>query len=203
MLLSILLGGCYTDSANCFPQRENRDGYVPKIVALYMPPSVEYLVSVLSVLRCGEAFLPLDPSWPKERILSIVSSSNVQLLIVSESSFSQINLHGVDGSRMDFECSSAPVLRISMEECIKEKVMLVNPVWPCEVGQRRKFCYLMYTSGSTGKPKGVYGTEEGKIHFCKLNWDACRSLCISDKKMSSFSSTVPLTVIFKFMTMSA
>ncbi|KAF7807813.1 putative acyl-activating enzyme 19 isoform X1 [Senna tora] len=49
--------------------------YRPKIVGIYMPPSVEYIVSVLSVLRCGEAFLPLDPFWPKGRILPIVSSS--------------------------------------------------------------------------------------------------------------------------------
>ncbi|KAJ8449006.1 hypothetical protein Cgig2_004061 [Carnegiea gigantea] len=40
-----------------------------KILGVYMVPSVEYVIAVLSILRCGMVFLPLDPSWPKERIL--------------------------------------------------------------------------------------------------------------------------------------
>ncbi|KAJ0080540.1 hypothetical protein Patl1_23633 [Pistacia atlantica] len=55
--------------------------YTPKIIGLYMTPSVEYIISVLSILRIGEAFLPLDHSWPRHRIMSIISSSNVRLVI--------------------------------------------------------------------------------------------------------------------------
>ena len=56
-------------------------------MGIYIPPSVEYIISVFSILRCGEAFLPIDPSWPRDRVLSIVASANVALIITSRSSF--------------------------------------------------------------------------------------------------------------------
>ncbi|KAH1256221.1 putative acyl-activating enzyme 19 [Glycine max] len=77
---------------------ESSREYRPKIVGIYMPPSVEYVVAVLSVLRCGEAFLPLDPFWPNERILSVAYSSNVDLIIGSQSSFGKSNLDKLDES---------------------------------------------------------------------------------------------------------
>lgn len=133
--------------------------YRPKIMGIYMPPSVEYIVAVLSVLRCGEAFLPLDPFWPKGRILSIVSSSKVDLIIESQSSFGKSDLDQLDESHWLVHSSSCPILNFSMEENLQE--CPTDLAWPCANEKQRSFCYLMYTSGSTGKPKGVCGTEQG------------------------------------------
>ncbi|KAF7844704.1 putative acyl-activating enzyme 19 isoform X1 [Senna tora] len=133
--------------------------YRPKIVGIYMPPSVEYIVAVLSVLRCGEAFLPLDPFWPKGRILSIISSSKADLIIKSRSSFGNSNSDWLDESYWLVDSSCCPLLNFSMEENLQE--CPTDLAWPCEIEKQRSFCYLMYTSGSTGKPKGVCGTEEG------------------------------------------
>ncbi|CAL9224780.1 unnamed protein product [Arabidopsis halleri] len=126
--------------------------YMPKVVALYMLPSVEYIISVLSVLRCGEAFLPLDPSWPRERVLSLMSSSNVSLVIALERSHWLV------------ETKVCPVLLFSMNEKLSEETGCSSFVWPCKKQRQRKFCYLMYTSGSTGKPKGVCGIEQGLLN---------------------------------------
>uniref|UniRef100_A0A2N9EFS9 AMP-dependent synthetase/ligase domain-containing protein n=1 Tax=Fagus sylvatica TaxID=28930 RepID=A0A2N9EFS9_FAGSY len=139
--------------------------YTPKIVGIYMAPSVEYIVAVLSVLKCGEAFMPLDPLWPKERILSVIASSNAELIIASTSSFGRSsNSYRLDKSHWLIECSSCPVLCFSMEESRQECICPIDIVWPCEIGKDRLFCYLLYTSGSTGKPKGVCGTEQGLIN---------------------------------------
>ncbi|KAI4356845.1 hypothetical protein L6164_000832 [Bauhinia variegata] len=135
--------------------------YTPKIVGIYMPPSVEYIVAALSVLRCGEAFLPLDPFWPNERILSVVPSSNVDLIIASQSSFGRINSDQLDESHWLVKSSVCPVLNFSMEENFQDNTCPTGLAWPCELERPRSFCYLMYTSGSTGKPKGVCGTEQG------------------------------------------
>jgi acyl-CoA synthetase len=138
--------------------------YTPKIVGIYMAPSVEYIVAVLSVLKCGEAFMPLDPLWPKERILSVIASSNAELIIASTSSFGRSsNSYRLDKSHWLIECSSCPVLCFSMEESRQECICPIDIVWPCEIGKDRLFCYLLYTSGSTGKPKGVCGTEQGNL----------------------------------------
>ncbi|WCJ27716.1 AMP-dependent synthetase and ligase family protein [Euphorbia peplus] len=134
---------------------EDTNVYRPKILAVYMPASVEYIISVLSVLRCGEAFLPLDPSWPDERILSVISDADPDLIITS-ASFSKD-----DKWNWLVENGVCPVLCFSLEDSLKERVSPLPLVWPCEEGKKRLFCYLMYTSGSTGKPKGVCGTERG------------------------------------------
>ncbi|KAJ0235823.1 putative acyl-activating enzyme 19 [Hirschfeldia incana] len=135
--------------------------YTPKVLALYMPPSVEYIISVLSVLRIGEAFLPLDPSWPRDRVLSIISSSNVSLVIACGSSFDRFGCQPLHRSHWLVQNSAHPLLFFSMSERLSAVTSLV---WPCEKERKRKFCYLMYTSGSTGKPKGICGTEQGLLN---------------------------------------
>lgn len=135
------------------------DKRTPRILGIYMPPSVEYIVSVLSVLSCGEAFLPLDPSWPKHRVLSLVASSNLHLIISCASPF---GINSKSTNWLAEECGACPVLWFSLEE--GDGVgKPSDSAWPCkcESGIERLFCYLMYTSGSTGKPKGVCGTEQG------------------------------------------
>ncbi|KAF5952594.1 hypothetical protein HYC85_010538 [Camellia sinensis] len=89
--------------------------YTPKILE-YMVPSVEYIIAVLSVLRCGEAFMRLDPLWAKERISTIVSLSNEDLIIRCQSSFDGSGCHEPDKSDGLVDCSTCPELFISMKE---------------------------------------------------------------------------------------
>ncbi|XP_034887159.1 putative acyl-activating enzyme 19 isoform X1 [Populus alba] len=144
-------------------QAETASAYNPKIVGIYMPPSVEYIISVFSILRCGEAFLPIDPSWPRDRVLSIVASANAALIITSRSSFGKGGNKDINEADWLVDRSGCRVLCFSMEdsECSGGPSELA---WPCENEKERLFCYLMYTSGSTGKPKGVCGTEQGLLN---------------------------------------
>jgi len=140
---------------------ESNEEYRPKIVGIYMPPSVEYIIAVLSVLRCGEAFLPLDPFWPNERILFVASSSNVDLIIGSQSSFGKRHLDKLDESHWLIKSSMCPILNYSIDQKLQDSSGPTDLAWPCANEKQRSFCYVMYTSGSTGKPKGVCGTEQG------------------------------------------
>ncbi|KAL3348653.1 hypothetical protein AABB24_022025 [Solanum stoloniferum] len=136
--------------------------YIPRVVGIYMEPSVEYIVSVLSVLRCGEAFMPLDPSWPNERILSVISSSKADLIVGYESSADR-TCHQLDKLRWLIHKGSYPLFYMSIEDVIRIKSDSLL-AWPCESERLRSFCYLIYTSGSTGIPKGVCGTEVGLLN---------------------------------------
>ncbi|GER45155.1 AMP-dependent synthetase and ligase family protein [Striga asiatica] len=136
-----------------------RKSRIPKVVGIYMEPSVDYIVAVLSVLRCGEAFMPLDPSWPKSRILSVISSSKADLIVGFGLSSEGNCCHKIDNLKWLIDDGSCPVLHFSMNETIKEQSQSLLLGWPCESEGLRSFCYLMYTSGSSGKPKGVCGTE--------------------------------------------
>ncbi|KAJ8771311.1 hypothetical protein K2173_026488 [Erythroxylum novogranatense] len=140
----------------------------PRIVGIYMPPSVEYIIAVLSVLRCGEAFLPLDPCWPKDRILSILSSSDAHLVITCELSFVRGGYDAVSISKGLDQFDYCPVLNFSIQDSFQHCTGPLDLVWPCEKVKKRIFCYIMYTSGSTGKPKGVCGTEQGLLN--RFQW---------------------------------
>ncbi|CAK7342866.1 unnamed protein product [Dovyalis caffra] len=151
-------------------QAETANACCPKILGIYMPPSVEYIISVFSILRSGEAFLPIDPSWPRDRVLSVVSSANVELIITSRSSFGKGGDEDINEEDWLVNLIGCPVLCFSMEE--SECSGPLELAWPCENEKERLFCYLMYTSGSTGKPKGVCGTEKGKRPLKSLLVDA-------------------------------
>lgn len=139
---------------------------IPKVVGIYMEPSVEYIVAVLSVLRCGEAFMPLDPTWPKARILSILSSSNADLVVGIDSSTMGNHFHRMDTLRWLIDEGNCPVLPVCMKYNTNKQSHPLLSGWPCESEKLRSFCYLIYTSGSSGKPKGVCGTEMGESsHF--------------------------------------
>ncbi|KAK2979375.1 hypothetical protein RJ640_025748 [Escallonia rubra] len=152
---------CSTSSSLGVQQSAGYPKNTPRIVGIFLVPSVNYIISVLSVLRCGEAFVPLDPSWPKERILSIVSSSEADLIIGCSLSIDGIYSHELDKSHWFVNCSSRPILLISAKDNLEEHAAPSQLAWPCESERPSLFCYLMYTSGSTGKPKGVCGTEPG------------------------------------------
>ncbi|KAL1540032.1 putative acyl-activating enzyme 19 isoform X2 [Salvia divinorum] len=155
----------YLESSSQSMQRptKTRNMHIPKVVGIYMEPSVEYIVAVLSILRCGEAFMPLDPSWPKERILSLLSYSKADLVIGTDKSIDGNCCHRLDSSKWLVDEGQSPVLSFSLKETINRQSRLILG-WPCENESLRSFCYLMYTSGSTGKPKGVCGTEIGLLN---------------------------------------
>ncbi|KAF8379018.1 hypothetical protein HHK36_028445 [Tetracentron sinense] len=111
---------------------------------------------------------PRDPSWPKDRILSFLSSAKVGLIIKCRSSFDTSNRHQLDKSHWLVDRSSCSILCVSMKGNLKEHFGQSPLVWPCESRNLRSFCYLMYTSGSTGKPKGVCGTEQGLLN--RFSW---------------------------------
>ncbi|KAM0821828.1 hypothetical protein ACQ4PT_071916 [Festuca glaucescens] len=143
-------------SPGCSDRHGGSSGATPRVVGVYASPSVEYIAAVLAVLRCGEAFLPLDPSWPEERVQSAVSASNAALVV------------SAGGSRAEavFKSSGCPVL--SLDGDIRQWSDVGGDViggeelpWPCERERPLEFCYVMFTSGSTGRPKGVCGTEIG------------------------------------------
>ncbi|XP_042427531.1 putative acyl-activating enzyme 19 [Zingiber officinale] len=154
--------GC--DRENQIDKSVTLDNDMPHVVGVCIPPSVEYIVAVLAILRCGEAFLPLDPSWPESRLLSVISSSNTSLILQCVPSHETLQYKAAEWI---VKRSSRLVLYINLFLDHKKEIVRSELIWPCERSPRR-FCYVMYTSGSTGKPKGVCGTEEGLLN--RFQW---------------------------------
>ncbi|WP_010215206.1 non-ribosomal peptide synthetase, partial [Pseudomonas amygdali] len=106
-------------------------------IALCLDRSVEWVVSLLAVLKLGAVYLPLDSAQPAERLQQLVRDSGAALLI-----------HAFDDKAA--QLGVCPVLAFDAAlwsevdgSTLNVRVIAEQPA------------YIIYTSGSTGQPKGV------------------------------------------------
>lgn len=116
------------------------------VVAVIIDRNYNYFVSILAVLNCGAAFLPVDPSSPLERIEFFCSDASVSLIMT-------------DVDRTDFKKS---IELFNVVECLKNKIYTSNPTL---IYNPELVAYLIYTSGSTGQPKGVKISRKALVNF--------------------------------------
>jgi amino acid adenylation domain-containing protein len=110
------------------------------LVGICMERSVEMIVGLLAILKSGAAYVPLDPSYPKERLAFIIEDSQLPLLVTEKKLVNSLPPH------------QAGVVCIDSEKDAISSQIKENPktdVTPDNLA------YVIYTSGSTGKPKGV------------------------------------------------
>ena len=125
-----------------------RDKYAIRpddLVGIMAARSEKMIIGLLGILKAGAAYIPVDPSYPKERIEYILQDSDARVLLVSDVLRNDIVFHGdivnLDGIDSD---------------------QVANPV---PVNTPKDLCYLIYTSGSTGKPKGVMISHYNVLNF--------------------------------------
>ncbi len=117
------------------------------IVALMVKRSIEIPITILSVLKSGGAYLPIDPDYPPERIRYMLADSDSRLLLVSP---------GV-ATQFDFKGS---VINIDVDGGLRGGGAVLN-----SINTPRDTAYIIYTSGSTGRPKGVMIQHSSAINL--------------------------------------
>ncbi|HMU14311.1 MAG TPA: amino acid adenylation domain-containing protein [Flavobacteriales bacterium] len=107
-------------------------------VALCLDRSPELIIAVLGIVQAGAAYVPIDPTYPAERIAGMLEDAKPPVVITSKA------------HQHLFKGTTAKVLLI-------EDIDLKNgPLFegPCPAGPD-DLLYVLFTSGSTGRPKGV------------------------------------------------
>ena len=115
-------------------------------VAICAERSPELLVGLLAILMAGGACLPLDPSYPRERLRLMLEDAQPKVLLAQSRLIGSLPGHG------------APV--VALED---------PPPDPAGCGlsdsvRADDLAYLIYTSGSTGEPRGVMLTHRGLVN---------------------------------------
>lgn len=112
------------------------------IIGIYMSRSLEMIVAILSILKAGCSYLPLDTDNPQERIDYILKDCNCSL-VLTQAQYTNL---------IDSKVSTVPIdiENIAINEGISSESTYSN-----------KIACIMYTSGSTGKPKGSMITHDG------------------------------------------
>ena len=84
--------------ANNLQEKGIRKG---KIVSIFLSPSIEFVISILAVLKTGAAYVPISIKTPLERIKNIIKSSDSNLIIFNGEQ--QVFLKKVDCDVLNFE----------------------------------------------------------------------------------------------------
>ncbi len=123
-------------------------------VGLLFDKSINSHVTLLAVLKAGAAYVPLDASFPSERISFILEDAEVKVIIsVSkfEEKLSEFDATPIFIDRAKEEIDAKPTDRVTEDEA--------------PLADEQLF-YIIYTSGTTGKPKGVAIDHSGICNFC-------------------------------------
>ncbi len=121
-----------------------------RLVGVLVDRSIDMIAAMLGVLKSGGAYLPLDPTYPKERISYMLEDADVSA-VISQSDHSAYLL-GVE----------APALYLDTDDGLirqQPEHLDSTTVAPTHLA------YTIYTSGSTGKPKGVMVEHRNVINF--------------------------------------
>ena len=127
-------------------------------VGLWMERSTELIVAILGILKSGGAYVPMDPSYPRDRLKFMAEDSGIELLI-TETEFLKDQPEAL---------GSVPVLLFDKERNWMES----QPAQTLNVSvSPQNAAYVIYTSGSTGKPKGVVVTHANVVRFMQSTED--------------------------------
>lgn len=98
------------------------------------------IITMISILKAGGVFVPLDPTHPKDRLERIIRKTKARLVIGSQNT---IHLF----SNMEVEA-------LAVTQCLLESIKI--PVISQAVKVRPyNAAFVLFSSGSTGEPKGI------------------------------------------------
>ncbi|MEU2791649.1 amino acid adenylation domain-containing protein [Streptomyces sp. NPDC007100] len=128
------------------------------LVALAFERSADAVVAMLGTVLAGAAYVPVSPSYPRERIEQILGDSRAPLVLCGDGLVPLLTDTAPDGTRV---CELGTLMPDEAELPIED-----SPLSAPETRQRAatagsRLAYVMYTSGSTGRPKGVMVEHAG------------------------------------------
>ena len=137
-------------------------------IGIMVENSPDLLVALMGILKSGNAFVPLNPTYPNERIHFIINDCKINVLLTDKATYEKGNqiagnnpiithhlcLDGVNDN-LKAEVTGEPLITSEdASRLLKEKDSNRQP---------QETCYVIYTSGSTGRPKGVPITHRNLV----------------------------------------
>ncbi len=132
--------------------RERRVG-PETLVAVCMARTPDLVVALLGVLKAGAAYVPIDPTYPKERLAFMLQDSGAKVLLTQERLLENLPEHSAEVVCVDKNWS---------EIATRSPENFASGATP------ENLAYVIYTSGSTGRPKGAMILHRGLTNY--LTW---------------------------------
>ncbi|AEY65152.1 non-ribosomal peptide synthetase [Clostridium sp. BNL1100] len=132
---------------DCCENAENRP------VALLFEHGADMITAILSVLKAGRIFVPLELSNPEERLVYMLKDSGAAVLLCNG------NTEKLARRLVDLGGISVQIINIELIDINNSDENLDINISPLQEA------YILYTSGSTGKPKGVVQNHSNILRF--------------------------------------
>ena len=131
--------------ADRLARRLRREGAGPEtLVGVMLERSAGLVVALLGVLKAGAAYVPLDPSYPQDRLAFMLEDAGVSVVLTQSALLEQVPAGEARPVCLDEDWTETD------DESAVEPARAASP---------DNVAYVIYTSGSTGKPKGVAVTH--------------------------------------------
>lgn len=124
-----------------------------KSVGIYLERSLEMFIGLLAIFKAGGVYVPLNLTYPQERIEFILSETQTSVLLTQQKLVNRINTEGIFPICLDtdWHINEGENFHNLDDSAIADNL-----------------AYIIYTSGSTGKPKGIGLTHAALINL--LQW---------------------------------
>ncbi len=117
-------------------------------IGVMMDHSVEMIAAIFAVLKRGAAYIPVEPSFPQERVAYMTEEAQADCIITNTKHREIVK--------------AFPKIIVDSGITINQNADLPNKDM-----EENSLAYILYTSGSTGKPKGVSVTHKNLLHYVK------------------------------------
>jgi amino acid adenylation domain-containing protein/non-ribosomal peptide synthase protein (TIGR01720 family) len=117
-------------------------------IGIAIPRSIEMIIGLLGILKAEAAYVPLDPTYPKDRIQFMIEDSSIPIILTDTETIDKLPATWTQVMCLDEEWEYIKTLP---DNNLNSTTLPNN------------LAYIIYTSGSTGKPKGVAITHQALV----------------------------------------
>ena len=117
---------------------------VATFVGISTERTFDMVVGILAIIKAGGAYIPLDPSYPQERLNYIIEDSGLTLMLCQQEYAARFN-----NTKYELICFDDIKTQDKIAGLSEKNLPLPND------SAKNVPMYMIYTSGSTGQPKGV------------------------------------------------
>ncbi len=142
-----------------------------KLVGICVEKSFDMVVGILAILKAGGAFVPMDSSYPSDRLEYIFKETNSPILLTQKKLL----------EKLPFQAETT----ICLDEPDKNLSQYSNTNLNV-AGVPKDLAYVIFTSGSTGQPKGILLRHDGLCNLIQASNNLFK--VHSESKILQFSS---------------